>query len=107
MRQDLINQNDAVTVDVPGTKFGFVSVVTDSAAAATANIVVEIDIYANGNWIAMGLKGMGDPTTNVASLTGASQAAWAEVPPCKRLRARRTDANAGDCYVGLEYVEQM
>jgi len=79
-----------------------VAIATSAATVATAVVAVQVELI-EGEWITVGVFDA-VAQAKVASLTGASQYGWTDVPTAQRARAIRTDATGGTCEVGIEQI---
>lgn len=98
-------QNGVVElIGLPADRAVAIALHTFSTNHAAADFVLEVSGNGKDSW-ATPVK-MIDPTTktDVASLTGVNKAGWADIPAFTSARLRRTDANAGNSSVGVNFA---
>lgn len=105
--KNITAQNDTLEIILPRKCNGAALVYTPAQTTALANFVLEHSVLSStgtDEWLGIELF---NPATKLdaLSLTGPSLAGWAEVPSMRKIRARRTDANGGAGWVGLEFRE--
>lgn len=99
-RQNLVAQNSTIEIDLSAAEIHALALAVASGAHADAAIAVQVKAGASGDWMTIGVRAIADET--VVTEIGTGEGAWQWLTAWHSVRAIRTDANAGDCYVTLE-----